>query len=251
MRQLKNLAVDDDFSGSWCNSNAVTSSVMEAVSFITPELENFFIKTTIESMFGIKDTALKERCLSFIREEAAHTTAHKKLNTALLEYLVIPPPTIGIFHAFLMSIKKHVTLSCRLLFVVVLEHFSTVLSKRFLTLHKNWVMGSNYAKALFTGHAVEEMGHRSVIFDLWHQREPSNRIKKFLVVTLILLFGIAYVLATSSWILYQKNGRNIKKTLRDVIIYICRKHQFSSGLDLLRELYQFVGKDFHPDLFIE
>ena len=42
MQHLDHLASAEDVSGTWCNSNAVTSSVMEAVSFVTPDNEAHF-----------------------------------------------------------------------------------------------------------------------------------------------------------------------------------------------------------------
>ena len=62
MKNLNHPTTHDDLSGAWCNANAVTSSIMEAVSFVTPVMEKFFIRTVAEGLSPQTPAALKERC---------------------------------------------------------------------------------------------------------------------------------------------------------------------------------------------
>ena len=87
MKNLEHLAPLADLSGARCDGDAVVSSVMEAVSFVTPALEGFFIKTIARVRSTQSDPELDQRAREFMREEAEHTRAHRKLNAALLGYL--------------------------------------------------------------------------------------------------------------------------------------------------------------------
>jgi predicted metal-dependent hydrolase len=247
MRHLDHLVVQDDLSGAWCNANAVTSSVMEAISFATPVLENFFIHTVAECMPGKQDAELHQRCRSFMYEESTHTRAHKKFNASLLDYLCQAPPGAALLQAIMVGARKHVTLSCRLLYVVALEHFAAVLSKRYLTLHGDWEIGSAYAKELFEQHAREEMGHRSVVFDLWMQQESIGRVARSLVVLSILFAGGVYISVAVPWIVHRKNGKRVAGTLAALAAYALKSRPIAHGATLLRELFSFARRDFHPD----
>ena len=247
MRRLDHLVAQDDLSGAWCNANAVTSSVMEAISFTTPVLENFFIHTVAECMPGKQDAELRQRCRSFMHEESTHTRAHKKFNASLLDYLLRAPPGAALLQAIMAGARKHVTLSRRLLYVVALEHFAAVLSKRYLTLHRDWKIGSAYARELFEQHAREEMGHRSVVFDLWVQQESIGRVARTLAVLSILFAGGVYISVAVPWIVHRKNDKRVGGTLAALAAYVLKSHQIAEGATLLRELFSFTRRDFHPD----
>ena len=167
MKRLDNLAPSEDFSGTWCNANAVTSSVMEAISFVTPLLENFFIATVADGLVRGRDSTLDQRCRDFICEEASHTRGHRRFNAALLQYLGMTPPALALVQSLLNGARKRLSLPRRLLLVAALEHFAAVLSKGYLSQETRWDFRSDYARELFVQHAREELAHRSVVFDLW------------------------------------------------------------------------------------
>ena len=180
-------------------------------------------------------------------EESTHTREHKKFNAALLGYLCRPPPGSALLQTFMTGAKKHVTLSCRLLYVVALEHFAAVLSKRYLTLHGDWKFRSSYAKELFEQHAREEMGHRSVVFDLWAAKESTGRVGRALAIMSIMLAGAAYLSVAVPWILHRKNENRWSGTAGALAAHAMKSHPIDNGVVMLRELFSFACRDFHPD----
>lgn len=250
MRRLDQLGLVGDLSGAWCNADAVTSSVMEAISFATPVLENFFIHTVVECMPAKKNSELHDRCRSFIYEESTHTRAHKKFNASLLDYLCRVPPGSIFLQRLINGVRKHLALSSRLLYVAALEHFAAVLSKRYLTLHGDWEIRSAYAKGLFEQHALEEMGHRSVVFDLWAGKEHTGSVGRAFAVLSIMLAGSAYVAVTAPWILYRKKGKSSIETIVALAAYMMKGRPISNGTTIIRELFSFARRDFHPDTLV-
>lgn len=250
MQRLEHLITPEDLSGTWCNANAVTSSIMEATSFVTPVLEKFFIRTVNEGLSAQTPLALREKCQTFIREEADHSRVHKKFNASALNYLGRSTPGLARLEALLDNTHKHLSLPGRLLLAAALEHFTAVLSKVYLAQEAHLDFQSPFARALFAEHAREEIAHRSVVFDLWLSQSSSGRFKRSLTVLAILLAGITYISIAVPWILHRKTGK-LSTTLTSLAVFAIKNRSAIQSYSPLAELFSFVRKDYHPDHLID
>ncbi|HEX5363060.1 MAG TPA: metal-dependent hydrolase [Gallionella sp.] len=250
MQHLEHLTTSEDLSGTWCNANAVTSSIMEAVSLVTPVLEKFFIRTVNEGLSERTSLALRERCLTFIREEADHSRVHKKFNTSVLHYLGQTPPGLARLEALLDGTRNRLSLPSRLLLAAALEHFTAVLSKVYLAQEGRLDFQSAFAQALFAHHAREELAHRSVVFDLWLTLGTSGRFKRSLTVFTILLVGITYIAVAVPWILHRKTGK-LSATLSSLLSFAVKNRSNIPSYSPLAELFSFVRRSYHPDHLVD
>lgn len=246
MQHLNHLTMSDDLSGAWCNTNAVTSSIMEAVSFVTPVMEKFFIRTVDEGLSGEMPSELRQRCQAFIHEEADHSRVHKRFNTALIGYLGRTPPGLRLLDRLLEGTRKHLSLSSRLLLAAALEHFTAVLSKVYLIQEHQLAIESEFARELFAQHAREEIAHRSVVFDLWRSKNDSGRLKRTLTVLAILAAGGIYISVAVPWILQRKTG-SLRRTLAALSAFAAQNRGDIAAYSPLTELFSFVRGNYHPD----
>jgi predicted metal-dependent hydrolase len=250
MRHLIHQGVIEDLSVAWCDSNAVMTSVMEAISFVTPVLENFFVITVAAGRAREQDPDLDQRCLAFIREESTHSRAHTRFNASLLKYLGELPRGLGMVRSLLNGARKHLSLSHRLLLVAAHEHFLTVFSKLYLNHEEGWNFRSAFAKKLFAQHAREELAHRSVVFDLWLIKGTAGRIGRTLTVFAILFTGLLYVSVAVPWILCRKTGRYLPASLVALAGFAIGNCVIGKNGSTLRELFSFARSDYHPDRLI-
>lgn len=251
MPHFGQLSIKDDLSGNWCNDDAVISSLMEAVSFVTPVLENYFIRTVAEGLTEQVPDKLKERCREFMREESVHSRSHKKFNASLQYYLGRPPPALAPLEALLNKIKNRFSLQNRLLLAAALEHFAAVISKGYVLKESQLNFHSSFARKLFAEHAREELAHRSVVFDLWLNRKTANRVERSLTVTTILITGFLYIAFALPWILYRKKNYRIMSTLCALTHFTFRHLVCVKSYAPLREIFAFVRRDYHPDQLID
>ena len=251
MHDLKQMTTTEDLSGTWCNSNAVTSSVMESISFVTPVLEKFFIRAVAEGLDGQRGSELNQRCLAFIREESLHSSVHGKLNASLLKYLGKAPPGLAFVESLLDAARKRLSLSSRLLIAAALEHFTAVLSKVYVTQESRLDIRCAFTRELFAQHAREELAHRSVVFDLWLTKGAAGRMARALTVFSILFIGSVYVSLSVPWILHRKTGRRPARTLYALLGFVLNNRTDIASYSPLRELFSFVRRDYHPDELIE
>lgn len=250
MKDLNHPTTQEDLSGAWCNDNEVTSSIMEAVSFVTPVMEKFFIRTVSEGLSPQTPASLKERCAAFIHEEADHTRVHRKFNASLTGYLGGTPPGLALLDTLLDGTRKHLSLSSRLLLAAALEHYTAVLSKAYLAQSDKMDIRPEFARELFVRHAREEIAHRSVVFDLWRSRSGGDRLKRSLTVLAILLSGGLYIAVSVPWILQRKTG-SLRRTLAALGRFAMGNRADIATYSPLPELFSFARHDYHPDHLVE
>ena len=235
----------------WCNADAVTSSVMEAVSFVTPVLENFFIRSVAEGMrVHSNEVALVERCREFLHEEANHSRIHKKFNRQLLSRLNKQPPGLRMIGGLLDLAKNHLSLASRLALAAALEHFTAVISKVYLNHEGDLQFQSAYAKELFDWHAREELDHRSVVFDLWQAQGASGRLSRFVAVLVIFGVGGLYLALAVPWILHKKSDHKISKTLGAICGFVKKNTRDALRYTPVVDLFSFARRDFHPEFLV-
>lgn len=249
MQRLTPLTAPADLAGPWCNEDARTSATLEAVSFVTPALERFFIRTVADCLpLAGNDPELERLCREFIHEEAEHTGAHRKLNTALLDYMKAPPPGLAAVEGLLDMVNRRLSLSTRVALVAALEHFTAVLSKSYLGSHGRWRFGCAYARDLFHHHALEEIDHRSVAFDLWLHRGGGSVPVRMAAITSILVVGVVYLGLATPWILHRKNGGRLAATLAGLA---ARQHQPSGTASTFKDILRYLRRDYHPRHLID
>lgn len=250
MKHVHHLALTEDLSGTWCNSSAVTSSVMEAVSFVTPVLEKFFIRTVHESLNEQTPAALRERCREFILEETEHSCVHRKFNASVLKYLGRKPYGLGIVESLLDGAHRLLPLSYRLLIAAALEHFAAVLSKAYINQGARLDFQSCFAQEMFLQHAREEIAHRAVVFDLWLNKGASGCFSRALTIMGIMLVGFIYVSVAVAGILFRKNRRRLFRTLSDLTCFSVKNRTAIKAYSSLSEFFSFARHNFHPDQLV-
>jgi hypothetical protein len=205
MQRLEQLTPDDRISGAWCDSNIVISAVLEAMSFATPVLERFFIRTVCDAAKHVPDPATKGRANEFVQEEARHSVAHRRFNLALGRYLEGTPPGLRQIEALLDLATRHLSLAARLLSVEVMEQGSAMGSAAYLRFERGRTFDCPFARHLFAQHAREEIGHAAIIRDLRGAASLSGWFVKAAACLATAAAGIAYLAVAVPWIILRKH----------------------------------------------
>lgn len=251
MSTLSQHTNTDELPVNWCNADAVTSSVMEAVSFVTPVLENFFIRTVAEGIRTPREPELQQRCRDFMHEESNHSLVHRKFNSSLLERLGKQPPGLVMIGKLLNLATRRLSISRRLALAAALEHFAAVISKLYISHGSQLAFESSFAKELFDMHAREELAHRCVVFDLWRAAGVSGGIHRIAIILLASLAGGVYVSLSVPWILHRKTGRKLGATVRGLAGFVANNFKGTLTNTPVTELFSFVRQDFHPRHLID
>ena len=251
MRHLLQQEAGNQLPAAWCNSSATMTSLMEAVSFVTPLLENFFISTVASTLQEQVDYPLAQRCREFMHQEANHSRLHNRFNASVLEHLGKTPAALRWVQQLLTGSRKHLPLTAQLLLVAVLEHITGIMSKAYLASEPQWQFHSAFAQQLFGWHAREELAHRALAFDLCLSKVAFGGFARALAMLGVLFVGSLYLLTAVPWILYRKTGRSLCRTLVLLSRFIASDGARLHCPSILRQLFMFARRTYHPDQLVD
>ncbi len=170
IRRRVNIAFDPAKARGWYFTKKELEDFLNAVSFIFPPGEKFFIQSVQNYRDKITDPVLKEQIKRFIYQEAMHTKEHVRCNLALTE--VIPNGhKIEEFTAkFISAVHRFSPKSTQLAWTCALEHFTAILADTLLRNQEAFISETDPAFAsLWLWHAVEESEHKAVCFDVYQE----------------------------------------------------------------------------------
>jgi uncharacterized protein len=170
------------------DNNCLKSAYIAAMSATFPAGEGEFIKSVRMFRDQVEDEDLKQQIKGFIGQEAHHSLQHKRFNEALREKGYDAVRLEGVFEKDLAwSIKSRKDKE-RLGFTVCVEHMTAVLAYDFLTKPERMHGMDPSIKPLMLWHAVEELEHKSVAFDLYMQVVGNRKfLHRAMRVAMVLL----------------------------------------------------------------
>jgi len=164
----------------WFNHNPFTTHFMNALQSIFPEGERSFIEDAMDGAkilrrHGSLDAQMEQDLKLFQQQESLHSQQHRLWNQALIEAgykkLVQYEET---YHRHLVRSRKQFSAKWRLAFTAAAEHYTASLAYIFVNINQDLLTKSDYPfNSLLLYHAMEEVEHKSVCFDLSKMLSPS------------------------------------------------------------------------------
>lgn len=236
-------AIPMDIPRHWLPDDEVISSILNAYTILVPANEGFYIRTLKACLPGLKDEALKDRCIKFIHQEAQHGLAHTRYwdNLDAQGYR---------FRGFEKQVDKLVFRSMeklgsvwlRVSLVSCVEHINAYVGHEFLS--QNILANAHPdVKDLMEWHFAEEMEHRRVAFDLLQAVAPNYAVR---VCGFVLTTGLFYALVTvqAAALLAQDGILWRLKTWRLLQAHLGPRHRMLRRT--LQHLIDYLRPGFHP-----
>lgn len=231
----------------WCGADAFRTRFYETMSLIAPEAERFFIGSIRDYLGEIEDPALQARCKRFICEEAEHSRVHRQLNRRLrlqgidAEHLVRPLRNAAAW------CRRHLPRRLNLALTVAGEHIAAIMSDLFLRGDHASAISDPAIREVYVWHAQEELGHRSVAFEVLRQVARvgyATRVLAMLALTLAAPLAIARVLGG---LLRADTPQTRRKAWRRGLPWLLGIGQAGPGpAHLLRNYMRYFGRCFDP-----
>lgn len=231
----------------WFNNDPFRSRMFDALSLTFPEGERYFIKSVRLFRAQITDPALQQRVTDFIQQEAQHGIAHEKMNQGMKQQGM----PVDQFVQRLTRIFKH-DLTYRspqfnIAMTAAAEHLTALMAETFYSKKVTMENAHPFVRALFAWHAIEEMEHRDVAFDVMQQvAQVPESVRKFsLVLISALMFGFTLY---RTQVMLKHDGfsrlQRLNMTARGLPWFIGKKGILSS----MRNAYMdWFKSDFHPN----
>lgn len=175
----------------WFAGDPFLTRMFDALSLTFPDGERYFIQSVRLFRDQIQDPDLKQRVADFIRQEAQHGIAHDKMNQIMKDQGMPVDQFIQRLNKVFNFELKYRSPQYNIAMTAAAEHLTALMAETFYGEKETLQDAHPYVRALFAWHAIEEMEHRDVAFDVMQQvgNVPEVTRKMALVLTTGLMFG--------------------------------------------------------------
>ena len=226
----------------WLDNNYLISHTMNALSVLFPEGEQFFVDSVRAFRGQIQDPKLKEEVRGFIGQEAHHGVSHEALNQAITDMGFPMDRIVGRLHKRVDFLKKF-SRERQLALTVAMEHFTASLAEFLLKNPDILEDADPTVRKMLLWHAVEEIEHKAVAFDVYREHVNDEFMRKrVMVVSMISLF--ARLAMYQVWLLRSQRHFPSWREWKEAAVFFWGKKGVLR--DNMKGLAKFFKTGFHP-----
>lgn len=230
----------------WVRQDPFATAFFNALSAVFPHGETFMIRSLLPWVDRVEDP-LRGEVEAFIEQEAGHSREHVAMNKALIGagYDIAPlDRKIRGFVSFFEDANDHVKLTA----TMCIEHFTAIIAAELLKNREHLAGVDNKMLELWLWHAIEEVEHKGVAFDVWnHATRDWGSARRYLWRSFFML-----AVTTSFFInrtlgqieLLRQDGYGFFTALKNVVATGFGKGGI--GRNVLRPWAAFFRPGYHP-----
>lgn len=231
----------------WFGGNPFKTRVFDALSLTFPDGERYFINSVRLYRDQITDPDLKARVKDFIMQEAQHGIAHDSMNQVMKDQGLPVDEMVADMKVRLDDWLKNRSPKLNIAITAASEHLTALMAECFYAQKHTLAEVNPHVRAMYAWHAIEEMEHRDVTFDVMQDvADVSYALRaRALVLTSALMCGFTLYRTN---IMLKADGFN----------KIERAQQFAAGLPWLfgkkgilspmkKPYMSWFKRDFHPN----
>ncbi|MHA1886026.1 MAG: metal-dependent hydrolase, partial [Promethearchaeota archaeon] len=233
----------------WIKNDPIETHFFNAFQSTFPEGEKLFIQAAIDGANILKQQGKMHQQLvkdleGFIKQEARHSQQHTLWTSALIH---IGYEKMGLFNdqlrRFRVWSRKRVPLILRLAFTAAAEHYTASLAFMFARIKPEILESSSLPfRRLLLYHAMEEIEHKSVCYDVYQIFSGNYCIRLFG------LFLVSLDLAINIFLrfryLLKKDGIWDRNHVQKFRKYLIGREGLIRGL--LFQILTYLKPSFHP-----
>lgn len=230
----------------WVRNDPFATAFFNALSAVFPHGETFMIRSLLPWVDRVNEP-LRSEVEAFIDQEAGHSREHVAMNKALIGagYDIAPlDRKIRAFVAFFEGANDTIKLTA----TMCIEHFTAIIAAELLKNRAHLADIDDDMLELWLWHAVEEVEHKGVAFDVWNVAtkdwSPLGRyaLRSFFMLAVTTSFFINRTLGQIE--LLRQDGVGFFRSLKGVLAAGFGKGGI--GRNVLRPWSEFFRFGYHP-----
>jgi predicted metal-dependent hydrolase len=222
-------------------NSPVMSHLLTALSSTFPIGEQFFVHSVRNVREKVTDEKLQAEIAAFIGQEAMHSKAHAEFNDAWRrdDYnLDSFQAWLGRRDAFIKNAHPKLQLAVTCAF----EHFTALLGGYILRHPEVLSTLDDDAIKLWVWHAIEEIEHRAVAFDVYQAVYKDDKVRRNVMKSVTTGFA-SLTFYSASRLFMQDWRKSVPKVTQNAFgVYMIAKMLIS----LIPEYLSYFKADFHP-----
>lgn len=230
----------------WFGGDPFLTRMFDALSLTFPDGERYFIQSVRLFRDQIKDPDLQKRVADFIRQEAQHGIAHDKMNNMMREQGMPVDQFIQRLNYMMNYDLKNRSPEYNIAVTAAAEHLTALMAETFYGQKDTLRNAHPFVRAVFAWHAIEEMEHRDVAFDVMKDvaKTPEWLRQYTLLITTLLMFGFTIYRAN---VMLKHDGfsplQRLQMNIRGLPWFFGKKGTLTRMGKQYRDWFK---KDFHP-----
>lgn len=153
----------------WFRGDPYKTRYLDALQLGFPDGERYFITSVRAFRDRITDPVMQEDVRNFMRQEGQHGMAHSRYNRMLQAQGLPIERMLQEFKRVLDADTARFSPEFNLAATAGFEHFTAMLAEAFFVRASVTAGADRHMVALFAWHAIEEMEHKAVAFDVMQQ----------------------------------------------------------------------------------
>lgn len=222
-------------------NSPVMSHLLTALSSTFPIGEQFFVHSVRNVRDKVKDENLQAQIAAFIGQEAMHSKAHAEFNAAWRS----EDYNLDRFQAWLArkdDYVKNLHPKIQLAITCAFEHFTALLGGYILRHPEVLATLDEDAAKLWIWHAIEEIEHRAVAFDVYQAVYGDDKIRRMIMRSVTTGFA-SLTLYSATRLFLQDKKKSLPKVGGNIFGFYLLGKMF---LQLTPEYLAYFKTDFHP-----
>ena len=222
-------------------NSPVMSHLLTALSSTFPIGEQFFVHSVRNVRDNVQDENLQAQIAAFIGQEAMHSKAHAEFNAAWRS----EDYNLDRFQAWLArkdDYVKNLHPKIQLAITCAFEHFTALLGGYILRHPEVLATLDEDAAKLWVWHAIEEIEHRAVAFDVYQAVYGDEKIRRMIMRSVTTGFA-SLTLYSATRLFLQDKKKSLPKVGGNIFGFYLLGKMF---LQLAPEYLAYFKTDFHP-----
>lgn len=230
----------------WFDNDPFRTRMFDALSLTFPVGERYFIESVRALRDKITDPELQQRVTDFIKQEAQHGIAHDKMNEQMKHQGMPIDQFIRFLNSRFDMLQKKRSKQYNIAMTAAAEHLTALMAETFYRKKETLAAMHPYVRALFAWHAIEEMEHRDVAYDVMQQvGEVPESLRKFsLLYITLLMFGFSLYRTN---VMLKHDGftgfERTKMMIQGIPWFFGKQGKLSV---MHRQYMNWFNQDFHP-----
>lgn len=168
-RENLDFGLDKTMPRYWYRGDPFKTRLLDGLQISFPDGERYFISSVRAAKDRVTRPELLAQIRDFTRQEGQHGMAHMKFNDVLVSQGMPMERMLADVQARLAHFGKIYSKDFNLAITAAMEHFTAMLADLFFS-HADVMEGVDpRMQALLAWHAIEEMEHKSVAFDVMRE----------------------------------------------------------------------------------
>jgi predicted metal-dependent hydrolase len=235
----------------WLANSVAATHVANGVNLLFPAGERFFVRSVRHYLDRIDDDELRRQVKGFFGQEGRHAHTHERFFETLRAQGYDVDRFLARYERFAFGFVERLSPpALRLAVTVALEHFTAILAEDALS---GPMLG--YAeppmRRLLQWHALEELEHKAVAFDVLVAVHPSYALR-------VAGLGLATALLAAFWLratgeLLAQDGKTLRDAARELSALRAERTSRGDGFPrpiaqrvFLRGIREYLRPGFHP-----